>query len=281
MSFHPIRLCLLSALGALGFGVSVAQTPNDSAAPSQPANQETPAAPAKPSAPDSENADKSGLTPKEEFSNLPEEKRKEFLQHLQKASRYFAQKRIFETLDEIEKASAIFPDSPEIENLRGSCYVEFRDFDRARKIFEHALELSPDSSSILFNIAEVDFCAKDWEKAEKEFTELLPKLIGKQASMKDLAEFKIMLCKLKNGQVDEARKMLDLHGFMDDTPYYFFAQAAINYHDGNPAEAEKWLGRATRIFRNPNILAPWQDTLIEFGYIKSFYGGDAATAKGR
>ena len=33
---------------------------------------------------------------------------------------------------------------------------------------------------------------------------------------------------------------------------------------------------ANRIFQDPNILAPWQDTLVEYGYIKSFYGGDGS-----
>jgi hypothetical protein len=30
---------------------------------------------------------------------------------------------------------------------------------------------------------------------------------------------------------------------------------------------------AGRVFANPAVIAPWQDTLIEFGYIESFYGG--------
>ena len=253
MISQSIRICMLSALGALGLGISPAQT---SAVPVNPEESQP------------------KLTTDEKFSNLPAEKRTEFVQHLQEASKLFGQKRIFESLDEIAKAKEIFPDSPDLSNLEGSCYVEFRDFDKARKFFEKALELSPDSTSVLFNIAEVDFCSRNWDKAAKEFTELLPKLTGKQASMKELAEFKILLCKLKTGQVEEARKMVDNHGFMDDTPYYFFAQAAISFHDGKTAKAEEWLGRAVRIFRNPRILAPWQDTLIEFGYIKSFYGGD-------
>ena len=44
-------------------------------------------------------------------------------------------------------------------------------------------------------------------------------------------------------------------------------------------KAEEWLAMAGRIFRDPNVLAPWQDTLVEYGYIKSFYGEDAATGE--
>jgi hypothetical protein len=42
-------------------------------------------------------------------------------------------------------------------------------------------------------------------------------------------------------------------------------------------KAEEWLAIAGRIFQDPNVLAPWQDTLVEYGYIKSFYGDDAGT----
>jgi hypothetical protein len=36
------------------------------------------------------------------------------------------------------------------------------------------------------------------------------------------------------------------------------------------------MARGGRIFQNPAILSPWQDTLMEFGYIKGFFGGDSA-----
>jgi hypothetical protein len=87
-------------------------------------------------------------------------------------------------------------------------------------------------------------------------------------------EFKLLLAKIKLGKIDEARQLADKYDYLDDNPYYYYAQAAIAYHDDKLAEAERWLGSARRVFRNPNALAPWQDTLIEFGYIKSFYGTD-------
>jgi hypothetical protein len=58
----------------------------------------------------------------------------------------------------------------------------------------------------------------------------------------------------------------------DDSPFYYYAQAALAYESKNTLKAEEWLAIASRVFRNPAALASWQDTLIEFGYIKSFYG---------
>ena len=55
---------------------------------------------------------------------------------------------------------------------------------------------------------------------------------------------------------------------------YYYAQAALAYDEGNLVKAEEWLAMAGRIFQKPEILAPWQDTLVEYGYIKSFYGDE-------
>ncbi|MGB2454301.1 MAG: hypothetical protein ACPIG7_06890, partial [Akkermansiaceae bacterium] len=70
--------------------------------------------------------------------------------------------------------------------------------------------------------------------------------------------------------------------FLDDSPLFYFGKAALSYAKDDGKGAEQWLARATRIFRSANgaLLAPWQDTLIEFGYIKSFYGGDLEVESG-
>lgn len=210
------------------------------------------------------------------FLNLPEESRKEFVKHFQEANRLFQQKRIFETLDEIEKAAAIFKDSPEIHNLRGSCYVEMRGFDKALAEFRKATELSKDNPSIDFNIGEVYFVTKQWQKALDIFEKVMKSLPPENISLGRLVEFKILLCKKKLGKDDEVMVLSEKYDFLDDSPFYYYAKAALAYEDEDLVKAEEWLSRASRIFRDPNVLAPWQDTLVEYGYIKSFYGDDPA-----
>lgn len=210
-----------------------------------------------------------------EYLNLPEEQRKEFAKNFGDAARFFQQKRIFETLEALHEAEKIFPNSAELLNLRGSCYVEMRAFDKAMEAFEKALELAPDNTSIQFNVAEVLFVTRQWQKAHDKFQEILKDIPEDNSSLGRLVEFKILLCKKKLGQDDEVVMLAEKYDYQDDSPYYYYAQAALAYDDGNLLEAEEWLARANRIFRNPNIIAPWQDTLVEFGYIKSFYGDDA------
>jgi tetratricopeptide (TPR) repeat protein len=212
----------------------------------------------------------------QEFLNLPEEKRTEFIEKFGEASRFFQQKRIFECLEVLADAEKIFPDSAELHNLRGSCYVEMRAFDKASASFGEAIRISPKNNSIRFNIAEVLFVTKQWQESLNLFEEIFKDIPPENKSLARLVEFKILLCKNKLGQDDEVLILAEKYDYQDDSPYYYYAQAALAYDKEDLLEAEQWLARARRIFQDPNITAPWQDTLVEYGYIKSFYGDDDA-----
>ena len=163
------------------------------------------------------------------FLNLPEESRKEFGNHIGEAARLFQQKRIFETLEELDKAEKIFKDSPELYNLRGSCYVEMRAFDKALAEFKQAASFSKDNPSLEFNIGEVYFCTRDWQKALDIFQKILKQLPPENTALGRLVEFKILLCQKKLGMDKEVAKNSEKYTFEDDSPYYYYAQAAIAY----------------------------------------------------
>ena len=266
----PIFIPLLSLL-ALAAPLAVAQQAG--------ANAETQAAAngaerAQGSGGGNEQAMPQDLLPNQKaFLNLAEERRKDFIKHLNEATRLFQQKRIFETLDEILKAEAIFKDSSEIYNLRASCFVEMRNFDKALEDYNNALKFSQNNPSIQFNIGEVYFVTDEWQKALDVFEKVIKELPESGTALTRLVEFKIMLCKNKLGKKDEVVILSEKYDFLDDSPYYYYAKAALEYEAGNLVKAEEWLAIASRIFKDPNILAPWQDTLVEYGYIKSFYGG--------
>lgn len=222
------------------------------------------------------------LSPNQQaFLNLPQQSREDFVKHLGEATRLFQQKRVFETMEELDKAYKIFPDSPEIYNLRGSCFVEMRAFPKAIDDFKKAATFTKDNPSIDFNIAEVYFCTKEWKKALELFEKIdkqLKKTAGDNIALGRLVEFKMLLCMKKLGMKDEVKALANKFDFQDDSPFYYYAQAALEYDANNLVKAEEWLAMAGRVFQDPNILAPWQDTLVEYGYIKSFYGDDAAAA---
>lgn len=207
-----------------------------------------------------------------DIDNLTAEKRTEYFQRLFKAQTLFNQKRIFETLAEIDEVHQIYPNNPASLNVQGACYVEFRNFEKARAAFAQALKQHPGNANVLFNLAEISFVTHQWKESHDQFSALID---GQQvSSMRELIRFKILLCKIKNGELDEAKALTANTSFLDDSPLHYYANAAIEYSEDRSVKAEAWLNRCSSVFKDRATLAPWQDTLIEFGYLKSFYGGD-------
>lgn len=210
-----------------------------------------------------------------EFTNLPEQKRIDYLNHVNEANRLFGQKRIFEALEETESARKIFDLNPDVLNMIASCYVEFRDFAKARDFYKRALALAPKSNVILFNIAELEFVTRNWQSCLDKLKEVLPMVPEAGLQTRRIIELKMLLCHLALNQIDEAKALANKYDpLRDDTPYYYYAQASLRYREKDLIKAEEYLQMANRVFENPAYIAPWQDTLIEFGYIASFYGGE-------
>lgn len=217
-----------------------------------------------------------------DLESLPPAENKAYGQHFFRADNLFKQKRIFECLAEIEKVHDIYAKNPASLNLQGACYVEFRSFDKARRAFAKAEKLSPGNFNVSFNLAEIEFVSQNFDEALKQFEALLAKAQESKAGqgMMPILKFKTLLCRLKTDNEAGARELIADLTFLDDTPLFYYGNAALAYHADKGAKAEEWLARVARIFRNPSLLAPWQDTLIEFGYIKSFYGGDLEVEDG-
>ncbi len=211
-----------------------------------------------------------------DLDNLSKEKSQKYFEHYFRADTLFKQKRIFECLDEIHDLHEIYDKNPASLNLEGACYVEFRSFEKARLAFAKALTANPGNFNVRFNLAEIEFVTENWAESLKQLGELAKEAEKDKnlGTMLPLIKFKKLLCMLKTDDVEGAKAILAKTDFLDDSPLFYYGNAAMDYFADRGAEAEVWLSRAGRIFRNQNTIAPWQDTLIEFGYIKSFYGGD-------
>jgi tetratricopeptide (TPR) repeat protein len=209
-----------------------------------------------------------------EFMKLPLEKRKEFGSTLIEVQNQFNRKNIFDALEGINKLNKIFPDHPATLNIQGACYVEMRAFDKATAIFDKIQKIAPDNINVLFNLAEVDFVTNKWESAHAGFSKIIPMLGENGKAMKRLCQFKLLLCKLKTNRIKEAKALSEQYDEWDDSPFYYYSRAAVLYQEDKKLEAEKMLRKVRFVWRNDQALSAWQDTLIEFGYIRSFYGGE-------
>jgi len=209
------------------------------------------------------------------FLKLDDDQKQAYSEHFDKAQRYFQQQRIIESLQELKKAEKIHRNHPNLLNLQGSCHVHLRDFGKAEKVFKEALTSQPNSPNLLFNIAEMHFVTKQWQTCLSKLTELnklLPEENKTSRSLKRLVEFKRLLCLISLNRMKEAEAIRDQYDIWDDSPIHYYSQASIEYKKENKIEADRWLVRARRVFRQNGALSGWDDTLTEYGYIKSFYG---------
>lgn len=214
-------------------------------------------------------AGEAGLLPNQRaFLNLPEDQRKGFLENLADAKKSFAERKFAATHASLDKASAIFADSPEIHTLRGCSFVEMRKFDDAMDSFRKAAALSKDNANIEFNIAEVLFVTKKWKESLAGFSKVLKLAAADKVPFTRLVEFKILLCQMKLGNKAEYSRLASKYGVMDESPYPFYARSAVAFLDNKQEDAIDWTKVASRIFPDPKTLAPWTDTMIEIGFMK-------------
>jgi tetratricopeptide (TPR) repeat protein len=202
--------------------------------------------------------------------NAEKERRRELARHLESAKLLFQKRDIKAALSELDEAAVISGNDPDVQNLRGSCHVEMRDFDQALEAFEKAAEARKDNPSIQFNIGEVYFVTKRWQEALDVFEKVGSQLPPENTALARLVDFKILLCMKQLGRNAEALALADRQDLPDDSPFHCYAKAALAFGDGKPELADEWLATAAKRFPDPNVRAPWQDTLVEYGIFTPF-----------
>ena len=185
---------------------------------------------------------------------------------LESAKAFFKKKDVQTALVELEAAYELDPKNPEVLNLRGSCYVEKRDFGKALDDFVEAAKEAPGSASIHFNIGEVRFVTKHWKEAILAFEEAKELSEEESSALRDLIVFKLMLCQAGLGNDEEFNRMASANREAQQSPLSGYTKAAEKFYAGNESSAKEALAIVAAHFPDPKVRAPWEDTMIEFGY---------------
>jgi tetratricopeptide (TPR) repeat protein len=204
-----------------------------------------------------------------EFLKLPAEKREQFARLMNEGQALLAEKRVQEALEKLNDAETLWGVHPNLLNLKGAALVNIRDFERATGYFEKGVALYPDFWQIRFNHAEMLFVTDKFAESEKSFRSLLGKDQGIEGPTRRLVDYKIILCLIKQGKVDEAKKMIANYDIFDDTPVYYYSQAALHFEKGEKDKAEEWVGNARSVY-GAQMAAVFEDALNELGWLFTF-----------
>lgn len=206
---------------------------------------------------------------REEFAKLPPAKQEEFSKLMTDGEKLMGERRIPEALQKFNDAEVLWPKNPNLMNLKGSALVNLRDFDRAAKYFDECVQLYPGFWQAHFNAAEMNFVRKKWQVAEKDFRVLLAKDKSIEPQTLKLIEYKIILALIKQKKLDDAKTMINKYDSFDDSPLFYYSNAALNFEQDKRKEGEEWVTNARAVY-NPQVNAIFEDSLSELGWLFVF-----------
>lgn len=174
----------------------------------------------------------------------------------------------------LDEADAAAPNESTHLNLRGEILVEQQNYDEAEKLFQKALKLEPKYREAQYNLAQIPFKKKDYDKARDRLEKLFAATPGGDKNQAaQLIKFKIFMTLLLEGKDSRAQKMMDQFQFTGDTPALYYAQAAWEFQHGNNAKAQDWISSARKIYSLPlNIV--FADSFYDAGWLTAPAAGE-------
>lgn len=205
----------------------------------------------------------------------------EVMKLLGEAQELQSRHRYFDALTKLDEAEKLAPNDPNIANTRGAIYLVpgMRDFDKARSEFERAQSLEPSALAPKFNLAELLFVKHDFAGSEAGFAKVLQEFPKLQMPVRHLVTYKLLIAQAKQGKLADAEAILKkAFTFMDDTPAYYFAKAAIAFQQEKGDQAREWIEKANVLFKG-EVNAPYLDALMEVRWIPNIMLPPADVAK--
>jgi len=206
--------------------------------------------------------------------SLKDDKTKQnFANLMQTGANRLAQKRVQEALEAFNEAELIWPEYPELLNMKGAALVNIRDFDRATEYFGRALELYPSFWQAKFNLAEMHFVRGKFKDSLELFTGLLGNLkdldVELDAMTRRLVDYKMILLHIKLDESQKAANLIANYDLFDDTPIFYYSNAAVQFHAGEEVKGQEWVMKARSVY-SPEVNNLFEDSLMELGWMFNF-----------
>lgn len=200
-----------------------------------------------------------------QLSNLPRERRDEYIAHFTRAKAAMAQGNWVNCDAELTSCEFIFNKNPNVHNLRVVCYIEQKRFESATEEMEKARKLLPNDPTTLVNLATLHMAKKDYRACIKEMTDMLedPRhTFAISQEVRDILIFRVFLCHLMLGELTQAEEWVSDLTPISDTPLFYYSRAAICLYMHDTPGARRDLQSATNIFASGGLLVPYQRALL-------------------
>lgn len=202
-----------------------------------------------------------------ELSNLSEEDRNAYLQAFQAAKRAYAANRLAVCESYLNTCELYFTQNPNVWILRSSVLISQGQYAKAKLYLDKAEKTDPDNGVIKLNKALLHMAEGDHQTALRETDELLRRMgltadtFGTRRSL----TYRKFLCLLMLGRETEARELIADISPMDDSPLFYYCEAAFCMLRGDTATATRELNTADTIFAGDGHLPSYKQNLLLSG----------------
>jgi Tfp pilus assembly protein PilF len=180
---------------------------------------------------------------------------------LNDAIHFLAQGQPDAALDKVNLAIRLAPQDPDSYGLRAGIYAHKQLWPEAEKDYQKVLEIDATNSPAKFDLAEIKFKQKHYDKARSDFLAL-----EKDDDLGDLASYKVFLCDLAGGHIDAAGKELDAFNQVGGNASYYFANVAWSLYHHKTEEGRGWLSSAIQIYAQDKVNS-YSISLEDLGYL--------------
>lgn len=211
---------------------------------------------------------------KARFEQLPADKITAYQDLKQKAIEANQKQKYFTALIAANDALAIFGDDIDLLWLKGVCYAQLNEKEKAVANYKKALAIHPNHAPSLLNIVEIYYYHGDYKQAIYYMVYIRKFLNSVGETPSPLFDFKylITLTKLVKDQPDEyssdLEEMQRRYNYMDDNLYYYYAKALSELDKGNKNEGQVWIYKATTVFQNANLIKIWNKALEDSDFLE-------------
>lgn len=237
----------------------------------------------------------------EKYTNFSEAKKAQYIELVNEGNVHTSEGNFGAAYASFSKAEIISSGDYVLEFKLARALTQLRLFDEAEAYLLSALFKSPSNVSLRYNLGEVYFVSKKFDKATEQFliVKKLTKFHKTEAvrlkqnvkendlafNIVDFVDFKLQLCYLGlkekqqpaskdflayDAKYKELNKKFSKRAF---TPLYYYSVALNLLNEGNEKDALNWARKSEAIFKDKSIRSSYIDALIEFGLLKSYYGG--------
>lgn len=171
---------------------------------------------------------------------------------LQEAISLMNDEKYDEAMKKVAEAKAVSQNEFQAYQIEGSIFAVKKDFTAARQSFQKAFNLRPNSPSVRFNLAELEFSTGNYAEAESTY-----RALARVMPENKILPFRLYLCCLMQQRHGDALEIAA--GTRPQSLEWFYIQAVESFKAGKKGEARKLL-RTARILYEKDT-KPYDQTL--------------------